>query len=321
MIPMLERPTASAWLRPLDSCARRLGLSLVIVCLLLARAGELGAQTAPGPDVRLRIAGSDLMGDSVERLLRDHATDYEMKLSVEFHGSRLAQDRLAVGLVDLAVLVEYPGAVALPEGWAAVRIGYLTTVVVAPASLSLDHISFADLGRVFGANSCQANLRWGELGGRGEWVGVPVRPIVTSSAGGLAEPIFRREVLKDGALKAEIPRFHDNAEALQVARAEEGALALLTRLPEDESKLKALLVHATVEQVAFGPTPENLHAGDYPLRLPVRLVFERKRTAALLPLLRLWHSEEMATSLASAGVVPLPTSVRNQQVFELEVTE
>ena len=311
-------------LPPVDAPTRpgRLGWVTAIVCCVLPLvAGPLRAQTPPSSAARLRIAGSDLLVGPVEQRLKEHASEYDVNLTLSFAGSRLAQDRLGANLIDLAVLVDYPGATALPEGWTTAPIGYLTTVVAAPAGLNVDHISYTDLAKVFAANSAQANLRWGELGARGEWLGIPVRPMVTSPAGGMAEPIFRRILLQDGELKPEIPRYHANADTLRAAQLEEGALALLTHLPAEVSNLKALLVHPTVERVAFGPSPENLHAGDYSIRLPLRLAFERKRTTELLPLLRLWHSEEMAAALTATGVIPLPASTRNQQVFDLEVME
>jgi phosphate transport system substrate-binding protein len=37
---------------------------------------------------------------------------------------------------------------------------------------------------------------------------------------------------------------------------------------------------------AFSPTPENLSSGDYPLALPLQIVFRREATARLRPLLK-----------------------------------
>ena len=66
---------------------------------------------------------------------------------------------------------------------------------------------------------------------------------------------------------------------------------------------------------------ENLHSGDYPLRLPLRLVFHREAAAALRPLLRIFFSDDLLPQWERAEVVPLPSAARAQQMQALEKLE
>ena len=85
--------------------------------------------------------------------------------------------------------------------------------------------------------------------------------------------------------------------------------------------LTALLIGSAGWEVAFGPTAQNLSAGDYPLALTLSLVFERARAQELLPWLKFCYSDEVSRALEQANVVPLPRTQRNQLVFDLEVLE
>ena len=79
-----------------------------------------------------------------------------------------------------------------------------------------------------------------------------------------------------------------------------------------------LLLPRGITDVAFGPTPDNVHSGDYPVRLPIYLVFRKDAAQRLLPLLRFLLSEDAATLWQNAHLVPLPAKVRTAEVFTLE---
>ncbi len=281
--------------------------------LLLSVVGVAGQ--AP----KLRIAGSDVLGPPVVALLEKWAADFEEEIAVDFDGTRLALDRVSAGEAAMALLLDYPTAPALPETWMSVPLGHVVVLVVAPEKAPIEQIGFADLAKIFGASSAVATLRWGDLGGVGDWTVEPVVPFVTDGEGGMAEPIFRHVVLRDGALKAGVTRHRSAPATLAAAAREVGALAIVPRLPAEVTGFKVLLVSAWDDQVAFGPTAENLAVGDYPLRLELRLAFPRAQAGPLLEWLRLWHSEQMASALEACGVLPLAAPVRNQQVFDLEL--
>ncbi len=289
------------------------GLRGVVACVALA--------VASGQTPGLRVEGSDLLGEGVVAVLQARAAEMGQTVQANFKGSRPAQDRLVADVSDMAVVVEPLDAEPWSDEWGVVTLGYFTALIVAKHDLPVEQLSYADLAQIFGANSAVAANRWGDFGAPGGWSSVPIVGLVTSPDQGLAHVLVAHAVLNDGAFKGSIRRHETPAAALKALQEADGGLAIVPWIPAVETKAetKSLLVAATGDQVAFGPTPQNLHAGDYPLRAPVRLVFKRDRAPALLDWLRFWFSDEMAAALAEVGVVGLPMGARNQQVFALEV--
>ncbi|MCF3649124.1 PstS family phosphate ABC transporter substrate-binding protein [Synoicihabitans lomoniglobus] len=274
----------------------------------------LGAET-------MHWGGSDLLGPSVVTAIESRATADALTVRVDFAGSRPGRDMLLAGNLDIAVLVDDPGADPLPEAYVAVPAGYATAVVVAPRSLKVEQIDFTMIAQLLGTGGHAATMRWGDLGDAGPAAAVPIVPVVTTSADGFAQTLIEHFVLHDQPVRAEVRRFDRTAGALAAVRADDGGLAFVPWLGPGQEEFKALLVAPEPGEVAFGPSPENLHAGDYPLRVALRLVFLRERAPTLLPWLRHWYGDEISAALEASGLVPLPRSARNQQVFDLEVIE
>lgn len=267
----------------------------------------------------VRMSGSDLLGPKVVAVLEARAREMGREVKVEFKGSRPAKDQLKAGVSDIGLIVEQTDAEPWAEEWAAVTLGYFTTLVVASERLPIEQLSFADLARIFSAKSAVASTRWGDFGAPGVWGSVPVTGYSTLPSVGLSQVLFEYYVMNQAAFKGSIKRFETVDATIGAMLEDDGGLAIVPWVPRGRLKTKVLLVSAKSDQVAFGPTPENIHAGDYPLRAPIRLVFARARAAELLDWLRFWYSDEMQEALATVGVVSLPIAARNQQVFELEV--
>lgn len=282
--------------------------------------GAAGAPLGQAQTQPLRVVGSDLLGAPVVAVWEERATEFDQSLRIELAGSRPALDRLRAGSADVALLLDYPDAPPLPESWMAVPLGYLPALVLAPVSLQIEQVNLSDLAEVFAAASAKPNLRWGDLGARGDSEVVPVNPFLIQADEGVAEPLFRHLVLRDGAYKNNVEAPGPLETVLAAAAREEGALVIAPRLPAAwRDRFKVLMVAPIGDQVAFGPSADNLRAGDYPLSLTLRLAFPRARAAELLDWLRLCHGEAMADAMTASGVVPLPAATRAQQVFDLEL--
>ncbi len=266
----------------------------------------------------IRLVGSDLVADALGPELKAFAAANELPLTVDLRGSRLGMETLTAGGADLGLVVL--GAEDAPPGpeFANSVVGYLTTVVVVPASVPLTQIQFGQLAGIFGASEVTNLKRWSELGVTGSWGVRGITAVAVSRRGGLAVDLFRYQVLKTPDLKPTVVQFDDVARATGRISGEEGGIALLPSPPEEGGPLKVLLVAKGERDVAYGPTAENLHTGDYPLRIPVRLVFRKSEAKRLNFLIRHLLADETAPALLKAGVVPLPVQARNQLVFELE---
>ncbi len=285
--------------------------AVALLCCLLSPLALLSAEP-------IRLVGSDLVADTLGPELKAFAAVNELPLAIELRGSRLGMETLQAGGADLALVVL--GSEDTPPGPEFVNsiVGYLTTVVAVPATVPLSQIHFGQLAGVFGASEVTNIKRWSELGVTGSWGVRGITAVAVSRRGGLAVDLFRYEVLKTPDLKSTVVQFKDVASATARIGGEEGGIALLPSPPEEGGPLKVLLVAKGERDVAYGPTSENLHTGDYPLRLPVRLVFRKTDAKRLNFLIRHLLADETAPTLLKAGVVPLPVQTRNQLVFELE---
>jgi len=266
----------------------------------------------------IRLVGSDLVSETLGPDLRAFATANDLALAVDLRGSRLGMETLQAGGADLGLVVF--GAEDAPPGpeFANSIVGYLTTVVVVPVTVPLTQIHFGQLAGVYGASEVTNFKRWSELGVSGSWGVRGITAVAVSRRSGLAIDLFRYQVLKTPDLKPTVVQFDDVARATGRISGEEGGIALLPSPPEESAPLKVLLVAKGERDVAYGPTAENLHTGDYPLRLPVRIVFRKTDAKRLNFLIRHLLADETAPALLKAGVVPLPVQARNQLVFELE---
>jgi ABC-type phosphate transport system substrate-binding protein len=248
----------------------------------------------------IRVVGSDLLGnDFIDGLTAySKRNDFGLKLTME--GSRTGLERLKSGEAELAV-------------------AYHTAVVVVPASLPLTQITVAQLNAIYGDDSQSGIKRWTDLGVTGEWAQRNILPIIPGPGGGLTYDLFRYTVLTAPALKPTVSVQPGLGETLTRIRGDEGGMAIMPLLPANQPRLKALLVARGSQDVAFGPTQNNIHSGDYPIRLPVYLVFRKDAARRIQSALRYLLSEDAVPLWEKAQLVPLPIQVRNQQIFDLEV--
>lgn len=285
---------------------------------LLAACLSLAPSVAPLRAEAIRIAGSDLLAGPFQKDLESFAGRNDLRVAFDLKGSRLGLEALQQGKADLALLVfgtqdPRPGA-----DYSAAVIGYLTSVVVVPASVSLTQIHFAQLAGVFGASEVGNHRRWSEIGVLGEWAPRSISAMALRRSTGLSLDLFRHNVLQKPELKPTVALLDSADEAYARLRGEEGGIAILPSAPPDDLGLKVLLVAKGSGDVAYPPTAENLHTGDYPLRLAVHVVFRKGEAGRFVPLLRHMLADETAPVFAAAGVTPLPIQARNQLVFDLE---
>ncbi len=283
--------------------------SLGLLSLLLAN--HVGA--AP-----IRVAGSDLFAAALEPELQRFAKSSEVELTVALQGSRVGLEALEKGGADLALLViggdEPKPGVTLQ----AVTVGYLTSVFLVPSAVDLTQVSFNQLGGVFGSSESLTLKRWSELGVSGAYAARVITPLV-ARRDALAYDLFRYTALKTPEYKTTVVTVEDAATLYgRLAGLDEGGLALVSTPPAANLPLKVLLVAKGDRDVAYGPTAENLHSGDYPLRLPVQMVFRKSDAKRLNGVMRMLLADETAPALLKAGIIPLPVQARNQVVFELE---
>lgn len=267
----------------------------------------------------VRVVGSDLLGKDFAAALTAYSTRNELGLTLSFTGSRTGIGELQAGRADLALVVFSPGEKPPAAPFIVLPVAYHTAVVVVPATLPLTQITFAQLNTIYGSDAQSGLKRWSDLGVTGEWAPRNILPNISGPGVGLTYDLFRYTVLTSPELKPTVGVQASLAESLIRIRGDEGGIAILPALPAKQPRLKTLLVARGAQDVAFGPTSDNVHSGDYPIRLPVYLVFRKDAAKALQPVLRYLLSEDAVPLWEEGGMVPLPIQVRNQQIFDLEV--
>jgi ABC-type phosphate transport system substrate-binding protein len=286
---------------------RHLPLLLVLLCTSLVARSEV------------RVVGSDLLGKEFSAGLSAYSKRNDLGVVLKLEGSRTALEQLQSGLGDLGLVMLSPGEKVPAAPFVALPVSYQTAVVVVPSSVPLTQITFAQLNTIYGDEAQSGIRRWGDLGVTGEWAQRNILPNILGPAGGLSHDLFRYSVLTAPALRPTVGVQASLAESIERVRGDEGGMVVLPLLPSGQPRLKTLLVARSGQDVAFGPTPENVHSGDYPIRLPVYLVFRTEAKKRLQPVLRYLLSEDAVMLWEKAQLVPLPIQVRNQQIFDLEV--
>ena len=266
----------------------------------------------------LRIVGTDLLGLDFSKALYAFGGREGIRLALAFDGSRPGLDQLKSARADLALLTLPPGDEPDAAVFESVPLAWHRIVIIVPAAMPLERMTFPQLAAIFGADAPVAYNRWGDLGLNGEWADSPIAPHAPAPGLGLTAEFFRHAVLNDRPFKSHVGRYTAPADLSLRLAGDSRAIALAPALPPGSSGLKILPIAARAEDRPFSPTPENVHSGDYPLSLPLRIVFHRDAAGKLLPLLRWILSDAAALVIERAEMVPAPASIRRQQAVALE---
>lgn len=286
---------------------------LAPLCLLFA--------AAPGLPLHadIRVVGSDFLREALAPAVRDFTRQNEAEVRLDLRGTRPGLDDLRDGRADVGLFLLPPGEKPPADSFVSRVIGYHVAVLIVPAASPVTQITYDQLRGIFGQGGRANFSRWGDLGLTGEWSGRAIALHAPGPAVSLVLPMFQRLLLNGGVALPAVEAAASRAQLEQQVRQAENAIGLSPALPPDGSGLRVLSVAASARDAAYAPTPENLHSGDYALRLPLYVVFRREAAPGLLLFLKFLLDEEGgAAALARADFQPAPLGVRNQLVFELE---
>lgn len=267
----------------------------------------------------VRVVGSDLLGKDFAAALNDYSRRNDLGIKLDLAGSETGWEQLQQGRADIGFILLAPGEKKPEAPFVVLTAAYQTAVVVVPAALPLTQISFDQLNAIYNDGSESTIRRWGDLGVAGEWANRNILPNITGPEAGLSCDLFRYTVLRTPDLKPTVIMQKNEAATLKRITGDEGGIAVMPSLPVGQPTLKALLISRTTNDVAFGPTADNIQSGDYPIRLPLYVVFKKSSAKQLQLVLRYLLSDDALPLWKSARLVPLPAQARNQQVFDLEV--
>lgn len=289
----------------------RLQYRVLLLFLLGLRAfSPLGAN-------EIRVVGTDLLGVEFSRALHQFAGENNFRLNLAFDGSRPARDALLARNADVALLTLPAREEVFDPAFRVTAVAYHRVLVLAPAASPLERITFAELENIFGDAAMATAPRINVETPPERFAPPTLVPVVPEVGVGVGAEYFRHAVLRGGGFKPRVVRYRDLGALGRHFEGERPVLALATALPAQAMRMKMVAVARKTGEPAFLPTPENLHGGDYPLALPVRLVFRVEALARLRPLLCFVAGHGAAPHFERAGVVPLPAALRAQQLEAL----
>ena len=266
----------------------------------------------------LRIGGSDLLGSAFEEALEDFAREYEIDMQVELRGTYAASTALEDGRLDLGLMAVPAGTNPGPEGFDAHVVAYQTAVLAINSSNPLNELNLSQAAGIYGAEELTSFTRWGDLGLDGDLRPRSIAMHSIEAGSSIAVELFRHEVLRTPRLRGTVTFHRTPAAAITAVEDSAAAIALLPQSPPPGSPLRVLALARNQGEIAFGPSRENVHSGDYPIRLPVYLVFSPESREPLRDLLLFLTRERVAEAIEAAGLLSLPASARNRQRLEFE---
>ena len=266
----------------------------------------------------IRIAVSDLLADYILAPLKVYGAENDTTFVVDSIGSLPALDRLRSDEIDLAI-------VAVPEGDEVPRdefniypFAYDVAVIVVNDSNPIDEISVARLGGIFGSNE-ELNLNtWGELGLSG-WESRNIKALAGINDKSIALELFKHSIFKGGGLKPNVSVVKDT-EIEDLIGSDVASIAILSRVPEN-SNIKVLMVSSSGDTYApaFGPTDDNVHYGDYPIRLSFYILYNARDDVKVRSTIRELLNDEVATSLRANDFIALPDTLRRKFLIDLDL--
>lgn len=264
----------------------------------------------------IRIAASDLLAEHVAPVIDAYSEEYDVDVSVEGIGTLPALERLRSNEVELAIIAVPVGQDAPRDEFRIYPFAYDAAVIVVNKNNPITEISLPYLGGIYGSNEESNFNSWGDLGISG-WGGRNIKPMAAPLEDSISLELFRSSVLSQGALKSSLVMVKDD-EVERLIDNDSSAIAILSRLPENED-LRTLLISDAQDTPAYSPTPDNIHFGDYPIRLPFYVVYHARDEAEVAPILRVLLDDAIAESLNENYFFALPQTVRRKLILDLDL--
>lgn len=264
-----------------------------------------------------RISGSDWLGPVLQPALSESSDLKGIHLEMDFKGSIPAQQQVRVGEVDLAIVAS-PKEPDFGASFQLIPLGFEVALVGVSTENPLNEIHYDQLRGIFGASKNENISRWTDLGLSGAWSTRSIQPFFPKKGSGAAL-LFVHDVLGNQEVRPTVTWVGDVSEFSKRLKVDAGSIVVSPYMETVEAIKWLALAKGGPEAVAFNPTEENIFYGDYPLRLPLYLVFAKKPDAETLKVVQVLLSEEVAGRLGEAGICPLPKKVRERTRLGLDI--
>ncbi len=266
----------------------------------------------------IRIAASDLLADYIKAPFVAYGEKNETTFKIDKIGSLPALDRLRSDEIDLAIIAVPEGTEVPRDEFSVYPFAYDVAVVIVNENNPIDEISLARLGGIFGSNEEFSFNTWGDLGLTG-WGSRNIKPLSGTSNESIALELFKFSVFKGGGMKPGVAMVNPN-EVADLVSEDASSIAILSQMPEvGNVKVLMLSSNESEDAPAFGPTDDNVHYGDYPIRLAFYIAYSKRDENKLREIVRLLLEDDVASSLRENHLLALPETVRRKLLIDLDL--
>ncbi len=258
------------------------------------------------------IGGSDLLSPLAAGLTKAGATS-------DFAGTLPAARAYADGRLGAVLLMERSGGPAAKDGPGdppPFTLASSAAVVVVHRSNAVTQLTLPQLADAFARDRRDPLTHWSGLpGGRSELVS----PALCSPEGHFVRELLTGLVCPESPLRPDVRQGLTPEAAAQLAASRSDILLLIAQPPAGVGRILPVADGREGRPTsAYLPTPENVHAGDYPLRLPIVLHVRKDRARVLRPALAWLCSDEAADILRQRGLHPAPVEARRRWLLRLD---
>lgn len=264
----------------------------------------------------IRIAASDLLADYIQAPLKAYGEEQGLTFAIDTIGSLPAVDRLRSDEIDLAIIAVPKGEEVPRNEFNIYPFAYDAALIVVNESNPIGEISIAHLGGIFGSNEEYSFNTWGDMKLSG-WGSRNIKPLAGTGEKSIALELFKYKILKDGAMKPSVAMVKDS-EIEDLLGSDAASIGIMSRVPK-KGNLKVLMVSENQGSPAFGPSDDNVHYGDYPIRLAFYIAFNPRDEPKLRPVIRELLNDEVASSLRKNNLLALPDTVRRKLLIDLDL--
>lgn len=292
-------------------------------CVALAvLAGTLTLFSEP-----IRYCGSDFLSGDTETVLNaniesETGTAPESSLL----GSISGIESLREGKADFALLILTERGRELPEvrdgKWKAFPLGFQAAYVAVASSNPANSIKFSQLASIFGNYAKNQISSWEEAGVPG--FGSAMTPCVGSQSATDAVSFFQKKVIPNFALRPTVHTYVNDEAVYREFLNSPGMIAIVgspvpagvpvkfLAVADDEDMMGTGANARGRTATAYSPSFDNIYNADYPLTIPLCVVYPAEKRAAIKPALAFLYSQQMGELLSAAGFVPLDRHRREQ---------
>jgi hypothetical protein len=258
----------------------------------------------------VRLAGSDLAAPALAGVMAAASPGQGIDWKVDLKGTKPGLDALRAGTADATIVLLESLPSTRDPALEYTPLAYRAPAILVSAGNPLSQITLSALSAVLGEGETENYKRWSELGLPGDWSARTISISVASVEDPLLLDFLRFRVLKSPRLKSSIVTGAPAAALLTRLREDDSAIGIFPSIPADMTGLRAVPVALNAGGIGFGPTSDNVHAGDYPMRMILAVARVRDGGGPSEEAVRALLSDRVAQALASHGFVPVPAGMR-----------